>query len=219
MSFATANGVQLVGLRIFIPREGVWHGELSASADAPLDYGLDISLAGLSFRATATRTGLVAGTAVAEFRGGAGGLHKLITPRAYRNVALSVPLRDIATEAGEELSANSMRDVTDVQLGYWTSSLNKAGHALNALMKLGAGDVKDAVWRIRPDGKLWVGVESWPDVELGHQLLSADLIADRAILSMDEPSILPGVRFFGRRVNYVEHILRDAALRTVVWFE
>jgi hypothetical protein len=219
VSYATANGVPLVGLRLFLPREGVWHGELTAAADAPLDFALSISVGGVRFNGTATRSGLVEGTAVAEFRGGAGGMHKLITPRAYRDVALSVPLRDIAKEAGEELAANSMRDVTDVQLGYWTSSLNKAGHAINSLVRLGASAVKGATWRVRPDGKLWVGVDGWSEVKPAHQLLTADLLADRAIVSMEEPTILPGTTFYGRRVSYVEHVLRDSALRSFVWFE
>jgi hypothetical protein len=225
--FASVNGAPLVGMHLCIPREGVWHGHLAADADAPLDFGLQININGLVFRATAHLSTLASGTAVARFVGGAGGLHRDVPAKSYNNVPLSIPLSDILSAAGETLEAHSNRDVTTLQLRAWSTTTTSAGIALNTLLRVGAAALEDVVWRIQPNGKLWVGIETWEEGESGtweaggegHELLEDDAIADRAVLYMERPAILPGTTFRGRRVNYVEHTVKDARLRTTVWLE
>ncbi|MET0403039.1 MAG: hypothetical protein ABW123_11580 [Cystobacter sp.] len=217
---AEVNGLPLLSLRLCLPRTGLWHGELTAESEDVLDYAIAFSIGGVGFSGTARTTAVTAGTAVASFVAGAGGLQKAAAPKSYRDVELSVVLQDILNSSGETLASSASRSVTGLKLAAWTVVAGKCGSALNALINLGARDaLEDAVWRALPDGTLYVGEEGWVSADIEHQVLQEDPMAARLVAYMETPSLLPGTEFRDRHVSYVEHILKDSTLRTHVWFE
>jgi hypothetical protein len=216
---ASVNGAPLIDLRIVIPRKGSWYGELSADADAPLDFKMEISIGDVSFSGTARTSSMTDGTAVAEFVAGKAGLSKPIDAQAFNNVPLSIPLRAIANAAGEALASTSLRDVMDIQKNAWCIRKGKCGAALNVLVDVGAADVEGTLWRFLPSGQLWVGVDQWEEVKVEYEALTVDPKADHLLAYMEHPGLLPGTTFLRRKVSHVEHHLEAGRLRTGVWFE
>jgi len=73
------------------------------------------------------------------------------------------------------------------------------------------------VWRVLPDGTVWLGLESWPAVHMPDvDLLSEDPRAHTAVSGTDSPTLLPGTLFLGRRVSMVEHQVQPESVRTLV---
>lgn len=216
-AFATANGHALNSVKIHIPRQGVWHGDLALSGDDALDVPLLVNINGVEFHGQGSRVSVYEGTGLAHFSGGRGGFGRPITPKAYQNVPVSIPLNDILSAAGEELSSSADPNVLNQQLARWTTMGGTAGNALAALVD----SLDDVHWRVLIDGRLWIGKETWPEMNPDGQVLVEDIVGDSAILYFEEPSLIPGTSFRGRHVSYVEHSLdgEDSSLRTHVWFE
>ena len=70
-----------------------------------------------------------------------------------------------------------------------------------------------------PAGSLWLGVESWPATDFPYELLEEDPLHDRCTILCEQPQLLPGQVFRGRRVSYVDHLLEPEQFRTTVWME
>jgi len=90
----------------------------------------------------------------------------------------------------------------------------KAGEALRQL-----AEELEAVWRVLPDGEIWIGQESWPEVSPERDLISEDPRGEFAEFGTDSPTLLPGTVLDGKRVSVVEHRIEPESVRTLVWYE
>jgi hypothetical protein len=216
-AFATANGKALVAATLTLPRVGAWHGDLVVDDGSELSGDIHLSFGGLELSGVAIRSGVQQGSATTRIVGGAGGLATAMKPKGYANVPLSLPLSDILAAGGETLAINAGSDVTGLQLRHWAITQGTVAQALDILVRLGA---VDAVWRVLPDGTVWVGKETWDAQDLQYEVLLDDPLHDLAILSLETLTLLPGRTFLGRKVSVVEHTLpKGAAARTVAMFE
>lgn len=223
MAFITANGKNVLdGTRITIPRTGLWHADLAVDAPDGLSGACTLAIeGGLTLVGTAARAGVWIDTAHVRLLPGAAGLGKLAKAKHYRNVSLSVVLRDLLATAGEKVAASSDASVLAAHLPMWTQAQQEVGAAITALVS----DRRrpDAVWRALPDGTIWVGKETWPDSGLqtprDYQELDEAPQEGRAELGIEAPQVLPGQLLGGRRVSGVEYRLDGGALRKSVWFE
>jgi hypothetical protein len=178
---------------------------------------IDIGDGALVLNGTAMprRSGTFGESAVLRVLAGAGGMATKVTPRWYRKVPASRVVQDVLGDAGETLSATADQGLLARQLsahalvGTWSSS-----DALKDLCeRLGA------VWRVLPDGTVWIGVETWPvGAELG-ELLSEDPKAQTAEYGPETPTALPATVVGGRKVGTVEHHVSAEKTRTVLHLE
>jgi hypothetical protein len=217
MSLVTVNGTPCVRATIRIPRLGVWFADLAVDVAEMISGQVTISVCdgALELKGRAARTGVFKDTAILRVLGGAGGLATEVPAKFYRRCPAKVPLQDILAAAGEELSSQADQSLLNQQLVAWTLLKQKAGEALRTL-----ADELGAVWRVLPDGTVWLGQESWPAVHMPDvDLLSEDPRAHTAVIGTDSPTLLPGTLFLGRRVSMVEHQVQPESVRTMVWFE
>jgi hypothetical protein len=212
--------VPVLRARIALPRIGAWHAELLVDAEDPPTGGQTLATAdgGLSLRGTVRefRSGAWQGRTEVTLVGGADGLQTPLTPRYYDDPTLRVVLADVCREAGETLSSSADAATLAGTLPKWTRDAGTAGLAIaHAAQRAGAA------WRILGDGTLWVGPETWPNVEV-----PGDILAERPTDAARELAtdtlyglLVPGTTWDGRRVSYVEHHVDQVRSRTRVWFE
>jgi len=222
MSLITANGKAVIAATICMPRVGL------ATADLIVDSQTDVTGActlaiesGLTLQGFASRTGIWQDTVYVRWVAGAGGLSKTAAPKHYRSTTARVVLLDLLRTAGETLSPTADARTVGLQLAAWTQIAQPIGNAISALL----GDARLAAhaWRVLPDGTIWAGPETWPDAGLknivDYQEIGRLPNEGRSELGFEAPALVPGVSLGGRRVSYVEHTMKDDAVRTMAWFE
>lgn len=125
---------------------------------------------------------------------------------------------DILTLANERLSEDATALVEALSLPRWQRVAGLARHALGALARaLGVS------WRVRSDGFVWLGEETYPDYADESNIIVQRDVADIAelhcALTEDRPDIEPGCTIFGRRIVGVTYILTGDALRARLRYE
>jgi hypothetical protein len=215
VAFASANGHAVSELRLTLPRVGVWHASLLLEDAQELQGPVQLQLGELSFSGTARRASRDSERGVARLVGGGGGFPREATPKHYRNAPLSLPLQDLLQVAGEVLSPRSSQDELNRLLAHWVVEKTACGRALAAL-----AERFGLVWRVQEDGKVWVGQEAWPEVELQEEPLEEEPLERRVVFGEPVQGLSPGVSVGGRRIASVEHRLTAAEARTTaLYFE
>lgn len=215
---STANGLRVLRCSLHVPRTGVWHADVSVDAEdaADLEGAVELVLAGATWKGTSRRAGPDVGRVELRVVGGAGGLSTELEPRYYADAPASVPLSDLMRESGETLSQSVSADVMNPVLARWTRSRGRAGRAIADLVQTLELDA----WRLLADGTVWLGAESWPEVELEHDVISVDPVNDCAVLAVDELSLTPGTVVGGRGISRLMHLVQpDGRVRSIVWYE
>ncbi len=223
--FVTANGVNVIKAHLVRPRVGVWHAELTVDAETADAFtgAVSIVLADLmTFQGFARRVGAHHNTVFLRAVGGAGGLGKTVPPRSWQNVPLRIPLMDALAAVGETLSPSADSATLNTLLPKWSRPQRTAGVELGALVVA----VPGAVWRVLPDGTIWVGQETWPTSSIEFEEIEFEPSIGRLEVGSDLPQISPGQVFAGEgepyansRVSTVEHIADANRLRNFLIFE
>jgi hypothetical protein len=218
MANATANGLDVLEARIHLPRQGRWWADLAVNTDAPdkLTGAVTLVLSDtLTLVGTALRVGEYAGTVTCSIVGGAGGLQKILKPKAYQGVPLRLPLQDALAEVGEVLASSSDAGALDQMLSKW---IRMGGPALGELEALLGEAPEGSVCRVLADGTVWVGPETWPEAAPKATLIQDMRWCSQVELGVEAPELLPGTTFMGRMVEHVEHRLSPESVRTIVQF-
>lgn len=216
MAYCTVNGAPVLECVVTLPRIGVWTADVEMPAAQALSGRATIALgSSLTLAGTFTRSGLDGrGRTRARIVGGAGGLGKTLVPKSYVSVPLRIPVSDVLSDAGEQLSNTADAGVLSTQLPAWSRMSDVAGISLAALV-----DAAAATWRVLLDGTVWVGTETWPTSNMTALAISYEperLLRTVASLS---PTVLPGQLFGGQRIALVRHVLTSDAIRTVLQTE
>lgn len=200
--------------RISLPRTGAWTAELVLDSSAAMSGPVALALAGVTFKGTVKRSGPFRGALFVGMVGGKGGMSGEAKAKSYRAATVALPLRDIATGSGEALAGAIHSDILTYPLPHWVQAAGTWGSALEQLLvKVGGKNV----WRVLPDGALWVGADTWETAKLKAEVIEQDVLR-RRIFAGILPQLLPGVTWMGARVSYVEHRIAET-LRSTVWFE
>jgi hypothetical protein len=224
MALATLNGLGIIQGRIGLPRIGAWTADLVVDAEDVsqvqdpllLQLGDSEADASLSLKGVSVRKGAETNAVTVKMVGGAGGLATQLPPKYYQGVQLQLPLADALGAGGETLSGTSSQAILSQPLSFWTRG---AGPVSDLLTSLLAGAPAGTSWRILPDGTLWVGAETWPAAVISAELLvDAEYLA-RQDLGVEVPNLLPGTTFSGRNVSFVEHLIENRRVRTIVYYE
>lgn len=199
---------------VSMPRIGAWHADVEAAGEATLSGSVTLKSDDQTFVGTVVpgRSGTNGGRSRAKVVGGAGGLPTTLPAKNYKSgPKVRAIVADILREAGETLSATADDLVLDVVITAWERRQGPASRCLNEIV----GHV-DAVWRILDDGTVWVGVDTYPEVEPEHRLLDEDWALGEFEIAPDQVELRPGVTFLGQQIALVRHRIRQSAIRTEV---
>lgn len=213
----TLNGFPVVRGSITIPRIGNWHADLLVDFEGigkgdpvKVDVGDGLVMVG-----TVAKGGDVRQLSKLHVVGGAGGLSNPAKVKFYRSPLLRVVAGDLARDAGETIASDLGTAGTFVLSPAWTTDNVPTGKVIAALV---AAAPSGTVWRMRTDGALWIGEETWPTVEFDGVELEVMPDNDRALLGPFLPTLQPGTVLNGQRIDYVVHRLERGQVRTEVCF-
>lgn len=210
----TANGNDVLAMRLTLPLDGIWVATLQISADEDMAGALRLENDGVVFTGTILRG--FTGQTMVDAVGGSGGLGRDVDARSYRGASARDIIADLLAAVGERLDGSSSRDVLATSLPFWTRARGRASLALSTLT-----DALGARWRVLPSGNIWVGTETWPAVASDYEALELDRdsAAGTVLLAAETIALGPGVVLQGERVGRVEHVMHGEALRTTFWLE
>jgi hypothetical protein len=226
MSYLTANGLPVFRAIIALPEVGRWSYEVDVDADDADDLTGTVTLAAEDGSLTLVGTAYVppggavqAGTSDdgrtrVKVVAGAGGLFATVDAKAYEGVPLRLVLDDLLLGAGETLSDTADADILNHYLDRWTRCAGDVRGALR-MLRTAAG----AGYRFEPDGTLWIGVDTYPEVEVEHIVTAEDTGTGKMTISPDTLALLPGTTFLDRRVSYVLHEVGEGGISTTVTFD
>jgi hypothetical protein len=225
MSLLEANDVGVISGEIHMPLNGAWTADLVIDQSDPsgFDAGTSVTLKsdnGFSLVGTVMpdRSGSFIDAVHVRLVGGKAGMGKTVKPRGFVQPGSYVRdvLNGFASDSGETLSTNIDSGFLTTNLVAWTTQQSTTAQALNALLAIVA---PTADWRFLADGKLWVGVETWPASSDAFDILSQDPTSKTFDLGIDAPSILPGVTLdgVGRVARVVHYVDGDSDVRSHVW--
>jgi hypothetical protein len=212
---ATLNGLNIWEATICMPRVGAWTADVACDATTLLSGSVSLVNGGLSLRGFVLRGGSSQGVQKVRLVGGNGGLSRTLIPQGYQLVTMGQVASQLLSSVGESLSPKSTPAATQAALPAWIRAAQTAGTALTAL-----ADAAGAVWRVLPDGSIFLGMDTYPVTTPPFTLaLSHDPQLGRTVYGVESLSILPATTLDGRRVSCVEHICSEDGLRSVVYWE
>ncbi len=220
-SLVTLNDFFGVDLRLCLPRVGVWHADISvdvAGQSADFSGPLTLNVDGNTFTCSRRRGGVTADVAVMRLVGGAGGLATVATPKGYTSVTAQVVLNDLMAQAGETLSTTIDPALLGAAWSAWSTHAWPVGAVLAELVsRLGA----DVIWRVLPDGTVWLGRESWSTVKPSVLMTKVDDRLSKAHLHLlDGALVMPGSTWSGVKVdNAIVTTFDGDRLNEEVWFQ
>lgn len=247
MPLLNLDGIPVLEAVISLPRQGVPIARLALDATS-----LPAVKSTPSVLATADGGVLVTGYPVQDrlgvdaggflqvlMHGGAGKLPTLATPKWYAGGAIpgslkvGIVLGDLLDAAGETLDSGVDQGLLQTALQGWTTWAQPIATMLDALVSTKLPD--GTVWRITAAGKLWVGVDTWPKVQLPDATLEQDFPRERrAVLISPQPlvALVPGISIDlgvdpglqypnddSMGISYVEHRIAADRVRSTVWLE
>lgn len=212
MSFLTANGKDVLAGKITMPRTGAWTADLEVASTRALEGKMALLCETLEWSGTIIGGGVYTDKTLLRVVGGAGGLGKRLSSKAYRNTAASVIIGDILREIGEKLSPTITATLAK-NMQWWHRGAETAGEELSSVFaELGLN------WRILRDGTIWAGVDAYPIQSFDHTLLENYPDEGRILISSDLPILVPAVTFDNARVARVTHEFATVKVRTEVIF-
>lgn len=205
----------VTALSLLRPRVGQWTADVTLDADAGPSGACSISLDGRVYTGHVVRGAVYAGA----WRGrivGSAGLIADAPATALQGATLALVLRDLAGAVGITLAADT--GPLDAVAPRWHRHTGPASQAVADIARA-AG----YAWRVRPDGTLWLGVDTWSTVTPASPVDVLDELpeAGRLTLAGDTLGILPGqtLALPGRdpvRVGVIEHRATADDVQTVV---
>lgn len=215
MGTVTVDGYDVLTATIIEDRTGVWLASLEAdyhealTGQLTIDFGNDVTFVG-----TVLHGGVESGRLKLRMVGGAAGMKSPLDAKYYKGSPFSVIVAHILSGAGETLSSDS-EDLSEQFQPSWTRMQGPASRALDQVV-----ETLGRVWRIQRDGTVWIGTDTYPELETEHTELDADPRRTSMIIAPAlTPEVRPGVTFEGQQVTRVTTSLKPTGIRQHVFFE
>jgi hypothetical protein len=144
--------------------------------------------------------------------GGAGNLRTVLPPRCHVNGSTTVPAglvaRGIADAAGETLAAG-VEDALDAHpLPRWDRVEGTALEALDVL-----ADALGLVWRVLVDGTIWIGADTWTEVDAARVYeLSREPDDGLLVVATDGAPMRPGMTALDAQIVEVRYTVSAVEL-------
>lgn len=216
MSAVTANGSIVTSGRMTFPYQGAWVLDLVVANPDGIAGACEVVIdGGLTLKGTAVRGGAFLEMTRVRVAPGADGLRKLARAVHYRSTKRGTVLKDLLRAAGETLASSADQSVLGATMPMYTLMANPIGISISALF-----EDTGAVWRMLPDGTLWVGRDAWPDSGMMESDDYVDMAEDSHLaavdLGVDARFPLPGQMLDGRKVSSTEVTIEDGSTRARV---
>lgn len=212
-ALATLSGQPVVACRVSLPRVGAWTADVITDSAVPLGGRVTLQLDGATLQGFVRRGGVKDDAGAYRLVGGAGGLSKLARAQAYNNVQARLVATTVLADAGEALSPLSDAGLLTRFFASWVTLQLPAGSALSTLAV-----ALEAVWRVLPDGTVWLGTETWPTSPVPASVaISSDVRLGTVELATDGALVLPGTVFDGERIEYAEYRLTGQGFSGKAW--
>ena len=210
MALMELNGFGVIEATIVLPLRGNWRADVVASTDGEDVTGsAEVTDEGLVYAGTVVRGGVEFTRWIGRIVGGAGKLDGPCLPRAYRETTAGLVLADLMTETGERLSTQSDPAVLAYALPQWF----RFGNVEDVIEEL-VVDKIGANWRVEREGAIWVGFDTFPNVEPDVVIEERDDQQKKWTLAAETTEFSPGVVFEGQQIVEVTHRITEAGLRT-----
>jgi hypothetical protein len=216
MPFATLNGMPVLKANIHMPRAGLWtfDAQVDTSDTDPDVLAGSLTLATvdgkLSLTGTAFRSGSAFATGLVSAVVGANGMGALAAPASYRNATVAIVLSAILKTGGEKLNAKSDPRIVKAALSAWTVLEQPIGVCVDQLLQN-----TDALWRSAPDGTIWIGQDTFPQLTRGDAVIESYRPQQGdAWVCFESLDVYPGVTFEELAVEYVTHEITPGGMRT-----
>ncbi len=220
--FGKVNGFSIISGAVTLRRRGTWVAALRVDCKEPdkVSGALTVSLAdgalSLAGAVVPDRSGTYGGAILLRAVGGAGKLGTPLPSRFYTDAPARLVIGDILREAGEALSSTSTSSVLAVVPPKWSRAAAPAARALGEIV---TGASPAAVWRVLPDGSVWVGIETWPLAPALAEVVTDEAPHESRIqIATENPVLLPGMTFRARHVDQVRYVLTPKRFRAEVLF-
>jgi hypothetical protein len=226
MALVTANDVAVIEGTIVRPLVGVWTADLKldqGGGTGGFNAGDKVTLktdTGYSIKGVVdpNRGGSFLDSVHLRVIGGAGGMSKLSTPRAFGAGAF---VRDVInglmSDAGDTLSSTTDAGLLGTSIGGWSVMGHTVGWNLRALLRIVAPSMS---WRILPDGTLWIGTETWPSATGTFDAIDQDPADGSYVLGVEAPFVVPGTNIADLgNVNRCIDVISAGRLRTHVYVD
>jgi hypothetical protein len=216
VSAVTANGSIVTAGCLTFPYQGAWVLDLVVANPDGIVGACEVVInQGLTLKGTAVRGGAFRETTRIRVAPGADGLRKPARAVHYASTKRGSVLKDLLRAAGETLASSADQSALGAQLPFYTQLALPIGISVSALFA-GSG----AVWRMMPDGTLWVGKDGWKDSSLVEPDDYVDIAEDSNLaaidLGVDARFPLPGQALEGRKVSSTEVTIKDGSTRARV---
>jgi hypothetical protein len=227
MTLLAVAGLPVTRGRVVVPREGAWHADLWLDANAapsgPVALSWGDEAATWQAFVVPGRAGVFTegGPAAVRVVGGAGGLGTELSGQSYRQTSARIILGAILGAAGERLSPTSPAATLDAILARWSRAAGRAGAQIDALAAaLGAVAGAPVLWRVLPDGSVYVGPEPGGTITLDTDsaVTARAPSVGRIIVASSAPwTLTVGQTFEGARVDEIIHRISDREVRSELW--
>lgn len=203
---------------ITMPRVGAWYAFLDLDTNRDLTGKVEIKAGALVLRGTisAGRSGRQGGILKVRVVAGGDGLRTAAKPKHYTGPTVGLVLRNLAADAGEAVASTADAAVLNKGLLAWTTIGIETGQMIRTLLASEAP--AEAVWRLLPDGTIWVGSDTWaPSGVVNYTEIQRNPEENTAVYGMDVPRLAPGTTIAGRRIDLVHHVIGPEEYRAKVW--
>lgn len=215
MALLTLGDAPVLSGSLVRPLRGAWSADLEVDADAAPTGTLTLAGAGLSLVGTVVTSQSWNDRQRARIVGGKGGLGKVVGPAFYRSTTLRTVVSVLLSSVGETLSTTSDATTLATPIPVWVRLGGTAGACLDALLSVYAAS---ALWRVLPDGSVYVGPATWPTVTSTAVVQDNRGDEDVADLAGEDLSLDAGVTVSGRKVGLARHRIRPGGLRSEAWW-
>jgi hypothetical protein len=211
---ATIAGVNALSLELRRPKLGAWQIDSELDTGENIAGSVVVDIDGSKWQATVLESRVYAGKCFAWLVAGQGGLQKELEARQYIDATLGDICRDILSIGSETISGTTSDAVLARKILQWERLSGRVGNSLLHLL-----DRCGLVWRMLPDGTVWIGEDTWaaqsPEVTLMNEDWSTGII----LLAPgddfnDVASLSPGQSYAGHRIEQVVHRYGSNSLRT-----
>lgn len=164
-----------------------------ASTSPPPARGARVALTfagGLTYRCTVERAAPEGGFHAVRLVGGTGGLSTDVAEQFYADTPKKQILTDLLTECGETPGDVDLPG----RVPFWVRPAGPAHEALRALLAV----TPERTWRVQPDGRVWVGVDTWPDADAPLDV-EREEAARGVFVCRSSPGLTPGQKVTLRR--------------------
>lgn len=211
------NEKPIVECHLIIPKIGAWMAnDVLVDSDDSFNVGDSVTMNFLdtTFKGTILDTGIYRGFQRCTIIGGSGKLPDYLESASYNSVPLGQVVRDIARKTDHQVSTKADQNVMNSNLAGWTILKMQASLALEKALQ-----VTDSIWRILPDGTLWVGGESYTPLN-PDDFTIIERFPEEARWNVynEEYLIQPLTSFLGNEIQQVEYFINNNDLTMYIYF-